>query len=103
MLAEKVYVLCKKIPKGKVTTYGELGKALNTKAYQAIGQALRKNPHAPQVPCHRVVSSTGHLHGFKGKKDASTLKEKRTLLEKEGILCEKNKINLKKYLFQFRE
>ena len=101
MLAEKVYTLCKQIPKGKVTTYKEIGKALNSKAYQAIGQALRKNPYAPHVPCHRVVSSTGHLHGFKGKRKGKALEEKRAMLEQEGIVLENNKINLKKHLYTF--
>lgn len=101
MLADKVYALCKQIPKGKVTTYKVLAEALNTKAYQAIGQALKKNPFAPNVPCHRVVSSTGHLHGFKGKRKGKAIEEKKLLLEKEGIQIEKNKINLKKYLHTF--
>lgn len=100
MLKDKVYVLCKKIPKGKVTTYKEIAIALNTKAYQAIGQALKKNPFK-DVPCHRVVSSTGHLHGFKGKRNGKELNEKKVLLEKEGIEINSNKINLKKYLFTF--
>ena len=101
MLADKIYHLCRQIPKGKVSTYKEIGKALNIKAYQAIGQALRKNPYAPDVPCHRVVSSTGHLHGFKGKRKGKALKEKKLLLEQEGIHIEKNKINLKKYIHTF--
>ena len=101
MLADKVYTLCKQIPKGKVTTYRELGRAMNTRAYQAIGQALRKNPYAPNVPCHRVVSSTGHLHGFKGERKGKELEEKKEMLEQEGILVENSKINLKKYLYTF--
>jgi len=101
MLADKVYTLCKKIPKGKVTTYKELGKALNTKAYQAIGQALRKNPYPPIVPCHRVVSSTGHLHGFKGKRSGKALKEKELLLKSEGIQIKKGKIDLSMYCHTF--
>lgn len=101
MLAEKVYALCKQIPKGKVTTYKAIAEKLNTKAYQAIGQALRKNPSAPLVPCHRVVSSTGNLHGFKGKRKGKALEEKKLLLEQEGVRVEKNKVNLKKYLHPF--
>lgn len=101
MFTEKVYQYCKQIPRGKVTTYKELGKRLNTKAYQAIGQALKRNPYAPDVPCHRVVSSTGHLHGFQGKKNNYTLKEKQRLLEKEGVEVRKKKVDLKKYLFSW--
>ncbi|MSR85892.1 MGMT family protein [Candidatus Woesearchaeota archaeon] len=101
MLAEQVYTLCKHIPKGKVTTYKEIAKALNIKAYQAVGQALRKNPYAPHVPCHRVVSSTGNLHGFKGEREGKALEEKKMLLEQEGVQVEKDRVNLKKYLHTF--
>ncbi len=74
--AEKVYFLCRKIPEGKVTTYREIAHALNTKGYQAVGQALRCNPYAPRVPCHRVVKSDGSLGGFKGKSEGKEIKEK---------------------------
>jgi len=85
--SEKVYKLCKKIPKGKVSTYGEIAKKLDSKAYRAVGQALNKNPYAPDVPCHRVVNSKGELHGF-----ALGLKNKAKLLEKEGIKIKNSKI-----------
>ncbi len=101
LLAEKVYTLCKQIPKGKVTTYKELAKALNTKAYQAIGQSLKKNPYAPEVPCHRVISSTGHLHGFKGKRKGKAIKEKELILKSEGIEIKKGKIDLSTYCHTF--
>src|SRR3989338_1721840 len=101
MLTDQVYTVCKKIPKGKVTTHKEIAKALNTKAYQAIDQALKRNPYAPEVPCHRVVSSTGNLHGFKGKRNGKAIEEKKYLLKKEGIEIKNNKIDLKKYLFSF--
>jgi len=96
---EKVYKLCKKIPKGKVSTYKEIGKALKGKGqiYRAIGRALNKNPYAPKVPCHRVISSSGELGGF-----ASGIKNKIKLLRKEGIEIKNNKIDLKKYLFKMR-
>ena len=72
--SEKVYSLCRKIPLGKVTTYKEIATALNTEAYRAVGQALKCNPYAPQVPCHRVVSSNGSLGGFKGKRSGNPKK-----------------------------
>ena len=48
--SEKVYKLCKKIPKGKISTYKIIANKLNTKAYRAVGNALNKNPYAPIVP-----------------------------------------------------
>ncbi len=96
---QKVWKLTKKIPKGKVTTYKEIGKALKTKAYRAIGSALKKNPYAPKVPCHRVINSNGKLGSYKGKKNS---KEKIKLLKKEGIKIKNNKIiNFKKIFIKF--
>ncbi|WQF82464.1 Putative methylated-DNA-[protein]-cysteine S-methyltransferase, active [Colletotrichum destructivum] len=79
--------LCQ-VPKGQVTTYGILAAHLKSSP-RAVGNALRRNPFAPQVPCHRVVATGGALGGFKGKwpKDGEgiTLDEKRMLLRKEGV------------------
>lgn len=98
---EKVYSVCRKIPRGKVATYGELALALNTKGYRAIGQSLRCNPYAPKVPCHRVVKSDGRIGGFKGKKEGKEIEEKIRLLEKEGVRIVDGKIDLKRFLFSF--
>ena len=88
---EKVYNLCRKIPKGKVSTYKILSKKLKSKAYRAVGNALNKNK-SKQVPCHRVIKSSGEIGGFnKGTKN------KIKLLKKEGIIIKNNKINLNKY------
>jgi methylated-DNA-[protein]-cysteine S-methyltransferase len=48
--AHKAYDLLRKVPKGRVTTYKEIAHALETRAYQGVGQAMRKNPYAPEVP-----------------------------------------------------
>ena len=48
--AEKAYELLRKVPKGRVTTYKEIAIALDTKAYRGVGQAMRTNPYAPEVP-----------------------------------------------------
>lgn len=90
--SDKVYSLCKKIPKGKVSTYKEIAIALHTKAYRAVGQALRRNPYAPVVPCHRVVASDGSLGGFGGETKGRNIQKKIRLLEKEGIRIKANRI-----------
>jgi methylated-DNA-[protein]-cysteine S-methyltransferase len=100
---QKIYNLLKKVPKGKVTTYKILAEAAGTKAYRAVGQAMNKNPYGilncrgkDMVPCHRVVASNGHLHGF-----AHGLKKKKKLLENEGIEMKNNKIvGFEKLLFK---
>jgi len=94
---QKCYALLKKVPQGKVTTYKELARALRSKAYRAVGNAMNKNPHAPQVPCHRVVKSSGEIGGF-----ASGTNKKIKLLKQEGIKIKNNKINLNKHLYKFK-
>jgi methylated-DNA-[protein]-cysteine S-methyltransferase len=42
--------MLRKVPRGRVTTYRELAHALGSKAYRGVGQAMRKNPYAPEVP-----------------------------------------------------
>lgn len=99
---EKVYELCSRIPKGRVSTYGELARKLNTKAYRLVGHALKNNPYVPDVPCHRVVNSKGNLHGFKGSCSNKELDEKARLLEKEGVRIKNNKVvDFEKVLYRF--
>ncbi|MFH1589324.1 MAG: MGMT family protein [archaeon] len=94
---EKVYSKLRKVPKGKVTTYKELAKAVNSKGYRAVGQAMNKNSYAPQVPCHRVVASDGGIGGF-----ATGTKKKIAILKKEGVFVKKDKIvDFEKRLFRF--
>lgn len=90
--ANKVYMLLRQIPKGKVTTYKILAEKLNTKAYRAVGQALKRNPNAPEVPCHRVVNSNGDLGGYNGHRSGTDLNRKIKLLTKEGINIENKRI-----------
>jgi len=95
---QKVWELTKRIPQGKVSTYKKIAEMLGSKAYRAVGNALRKNPYAPSMPCHRVVCSDGSPGGYKGK---LSNKEKIKLLKKEGIKVKNNKINLERYLHNF--
>jgi methylated-DNA-[protein]-cysteine S-methyltransferase len=77
---QKVWALTARIPKGRVTTYAELARALGTTAYRAVGNAMNRNPYAPGVPCHRVVGSDGSLTGYAGG-----LEKKRRMLADEGV------------------
>lgn len=63
---KKVYTLLLQIPSGKITTYSILARILNSSP-RAVGNACRRNPFAPAVPCHRVVATGGGLGGFKGE------------------------------------
>lgn len=86
---EKVWALTARIPKGKVTTYGDIARALNCNGARAVGNALNRNPFAPAVPCHRVVGSAGALTGFAGG-----LPKKQQLLQAEGVAFAGNKVDL---------
>ena len=78
---EDVYDLLQKIPEGKVTTYGDLARALgNPSASRIIGRIVGQNPNPIQVPCHRVVMSDGKLGGYRYGTN-----KKKELLEKEGL------------------
>ena len=82
-----VWEATRRVPKGKVTTYAAIAKLIGRpRAVRAVGNALNKNPYAPQVPCHRVVKSDGSLGGFAGG-----VKNKKQILEKEGVKIKNNK------------
>ena len=81
----RVYEFVSCIPRGKVTTYKHLAHLVDCGSYQAIGQALRRNPFAPQVPCHRVIASDRTIGGFVGQREGEQIQKKRLLLEAEGV------------------
>jgi len=90
---DRCYELLKKVPKGKVTTYKEIAKALNSKGYRAVGNAMNKNPYSPEVPCHRVVGSNGQMTGY-----VNGINEKIKMLKKEGVEIKNGKVDLRKYM-----
>ena len=77
------YLALLDVPSGTTITYGELAKRIGCRSAQAIGQALRRNPFAPDVPCHRVVAADGSLGGYNGERDGEQIEYKRRLLEVE--------------------
>jgi methylated-DNA-[protein]-cysteine S-methyltransferase len=87
---QRVYALVRTIPRGKVSTYGLVARMLGCGSSQAIGQALRRNPFAPEMPCHRVVSSALTLGGFNGQREGTELRRKRRMLEAEGVRFDAN-------------
>ncbi|MBP7832369.1 MAG: MGMT family protein [Candidatus Levybacteria bacterium] len=95
---EKVYALVRKIPQGKVTTYGTIAKKLSMSP-RTIGQVLHANPYEGDVPCHRVVNRDGRIapnFAFGG------LDIQRKLLESEGVKFKDEKhVDLSKQLFTF--
>lgn len=83
----QVWSVCSKIPRGRVSTYAAIARAVGSpKAVRAVGNALNKNPFK-NVPCHRVVQSSGRVGGFA---HGSGAKEKK--LRKEGVKIERGKV-----------
>ena len=81
----KVYLALLDIPSGATISYKELGEKIGCRSAQAIGQALKRNPYAPDVPCHRVISSNGAIGGYFGQCDGEAIAKKLQLLHDEGV------------------
>ena len=97
-LEQKVYTKLLDVPKGQITTYGDLAKAVGLKNGQRIiGKIMNKNPYPVLVPCHRVVMSTGKIGGY-----AYGQHVKMKMLSDEGIEIINGKIgSFDKKLFEF--
>lgn len=95
---DKVYEQVKRIPKGKVATYGQIACLIGSpKASQAVGWALHVNPDPINIPCHRVVNRFGGLtdaFAFGGRD------EHKARLEAEGVEVKDYIVNLDKFGWQ---
>lgn len=98
---QRVYAAVRRIPRGSVTTYKLLARAIGCGSCRAVGQALRRNPFAPNVPCHRVIASGLSLGGFDGGTRGPCLARKRALLEAEGVSFVKGRLRDPDRLFRF--
>jgi len=95
---EKIYQVTNQIPWGKVATYGQIAALAGyPRAARAVGMCMRTNPNAPATPCHRVVSSTGHLVGYSAGDGIST---KKSMLRHEGVEFKGSKIDLRIFQWQ---
>lgn len=96
---QKVYAMVSLVPAGKVTTYKHLARAIGCRSPRAVGQALRCNPFAPVVPCHRVIKSDLSIGGFSGEREGKQIAKKKDMLRKEGVLFVDNKLKSEQDLF----
>ena len=96
---KRIYEAVKRIPKGRVETYGQVAAmAGNERMSRAVGNALHKNPTPGIVPCHRVVDARGRLAGgfaFGG------MEAQAALLADEGVEVKDGKVDLGKYGMRF--
>jgi len=97
-LEQRVYKKLLEVPKGKITTYGELANAVGLKNGQrVIGNIMNKNPYPVIVPCHRVVKSDGKIGGYAYGENVKT-----KMLSHEGVKTLKGKIqDFDKKLYRF--
>jgi O-6-methylguanine DNA methyltransferase len=93
--SKRIYEAVKKIPRGKVATYGKVAElAGDKKMARAVGNALHKNPDPENIPCYRVVNSKGELSGEFAFGGAGA---QARLLEADGIEVTDGRVDLKKY------
>ncbi len=93
----RVLELVRLVPRGKVTTYKELARAVGKPlAWRAVARALAQNPHPVEIPCHRVVRSDGGVGGY-----SLGVGRKIRLLRAEGVVVERGRIDLGKLFFRF--
>jgi len=97
-LEQKIYKKLLQVPKGQITTYGDLAKAVGLKNGQrVVGRIMNKNPYPVIIPCHRVVMSTGKIGGY-----AYGEHIKAKMLSDEGIQIKNGKImNLENTVYRF--
>ena len=90
----RVYMELLNVPAGSTITYGELARRIGCRSAQAVGQALKRNPFAPHVPCHRVVAADGSIGGYFGEREGEMIDRKRKLLNKEQENAKQDKTNI---------
>ncbi|MEX0862209.1 methylated-DNA--[protein]-cysteine S-methyltransferase [Nitrosopumilus sp.] len=97
-LQQKIFKKLLEVPKGQITTYGELAKSVGLKNGQrTVGKIMNKNPYPVIIPCHRVVMSTGKVGGY-----AYGEHVKIKMLNDEGVKIQNGKIiDLKNKIYRF--
>ena len=96
------------VPKGKVTTYGDLAKELarrdskwSPNASRAVGTTMKNNLCGPQIPCHRVIKSDGAIGSFRGGEEGA-VDAKIGMLKREGVSVVDGRIDLNTYRHSFK-
>ena len=96
---QTVYELLRKIPQGRVVTYGEIARAMGNRSWaRSVGNALHDNPDGERYPCYKVVNNKGdlsHAYAFGG------IDEQKRRLEADGVMVHGYKVDLTVYGYTF--
>jgi len=94
----KLQSLLRKIPQGKITTYGLLAEALGVPGGgRYVGLLLKTNPEPEKYPCYKVIKTNGEIGGYSGG-----VKEKIRLLNADNVIIKKRKaVDFKRKIFKF--
>jgi methylated-DNA-protein-cysteine methyltransferase-like protein len=95
---ERVWAIAAKVPRGRVTTYGAIARALGSPgAARTVGWAMRAAPAGSQLPCHRVVNAMGDLSPEEAFGGAGI---QESLLKSEGVTFDtRGRVDLKRHLW----
>lgn len=96
--AKKIYEIVSRIPTGRVATYGMIADLSGVRNPRLVGNILHKNPDPENIPCHRVINFKGELapnFAFGG------LAAQKRLLTGEGVDVAEQKVDLKKYSWNY--
>ena len=96
-LYEHFYDLISQIPKGKVSTYGDIAKMADCRSARAVGFALNQLPEGSDIPWQRVINSQGKVSPRRNSEGHLIQK---LILEEEGIVFKDEKVDLNKYRWQ---
>jgi methylated-DNA-[protein]-cysteine S-methyltransferase len=89
------------VPRGKVTTYGELARATKSSP-RAVGQVMRHNKRPDIYPCYKVIASDGNLGGYSGRTSGKNIERKIRMLRQDGVVIKDGRIDLDKYGHVFK-
>lgn len=99
--SKRIYEAVKKIPRGKVATYGQVAElAGDKKMARAVGNALHRNPDPEHIPCYRVVNAKGELAGAFAFGGANVQEQ---LLAADGIMVVDGRVDLETYGMKLSE
>jgi methylated-DNA-[protein]-cysteine S-methyltransferase len=93
-MVHKALLLLRKVPAGRVVSYGELARACKTSP-RAVGRIMKNNRYPEMYPCYKVIKSDGSVWGY-----SKGISKKIALLRKDGIKIKNERID-KRYFYRF--